>query len=100
MNRPERPAPSSPAPVAARSNRRRWLWWSLPAVVLFLLIAVIWTRRQGAAPPPRAGGGRFAAAGNAPQSVRVATVTQGDMPVQLNALGTVTPLANVTVRTQ
>jgi membrane fusion protein, multidrug efflux system len=69
-------------------------------VVLILLIAVIWTRRQGAAPPPRAGGGRFAAAGNAPQSVRVATVTQGDMPVQLNALGTVTPLANVTVRTQ
>lgn len=32
--------------------------------------------------------------------VMIATVQQGDMPVKLNALGTVTPLAMVTVRTQ
>ena len=45
------------------------------------------------------GGGRGAFA-NQPQPVQVATAAQGDMPIVLNALGTVTPLANVTVRTQ
>lgn len=37
---------------------------------------------------------------NQPQPVHVATVTQGEMPVVINSLGTVTPLANVTVKTQ
>jgi multidrug efflux system membrane fusion protein len=35
-----------------------------------------------------------------PQAVRTAPVTAGDMPITLNALGTVTPMATVTVRTQ
>jgi membrane fusion protein, multidrug efflux system len=43
------------------------------------------------------GGGAF---GNQPQPVHVATATQGEMPVVLTALGTVTPLATVTVQTQ
>ncbi len=47
--------------------------------------------RRGSGP----GGGM-----NQPQPVHVAAATQGEMPVVLNALGTVTPLANVTVRTQ
>ncbi len=34
------------------------------------------------------------------QPVRVATAAHGDMPIVLNALGTVTPLATVTVQTQ
>ncbi|WP_428845363.1 MdtA/MuxA family multidrug efflux RND transporter periplasmic adaptor subunit [Burkholderia thailandensis] len=41
-----------------------------------------------------------AALANLPQPVQVATAARGEMPVVLNALGTVTPLANVTVRTQ
>ena len=45
----------------------------------------------------RGGAGAFA---NQPQPVHVATATQGDMPVVLTALGTVTPLATVTVQTQ
>jgi multidrug efflux system membrane fusion protein len=35
-----------------------------------------------------------------PQPVHVATATQGEMPVVINSLGTVTPLASVTVKTQ
>jgi multidrug efflux system membrane fusion protein len=46
----------------------------------------------------RRGGGAGAAA--QPQPVHVATVTQGEMPVVINSLGTVTPLASVTVKTQ
>ncbi|HTO84827.1 MAG TPA: MdtA/MuxA family multidrug efflux RND transporter periplasmic adaptor subunit, partial [Methylomirabilota bacterium] len=45
---------------------------------------------------PRAGG-RFS---GGPMSVVTAPVQKGDMPVVLDALGTVTPLATVTVKTQ
>ncbi|WP_175229773.1 MdtA/MuxA family multidrug efflux RND transporter periplasmic adaptor subunit, partial [Paraburkholderia humisilvae] len=48
----------------------------------------------------RMGSGRRGAFANQPQPVKVASVTQGDMPIVISALGTVTPLANVTVRTQ
>src|ERR1700755_3323561 len=44
-------------------------------------------------------GGRFAA-GGAPIPVGTATVAKGDIPIVLKALGTVTPLANVIVKTQ
>jgi len=44
------------------------------------------------------GGGR--PRGDAPQAVGVATVATGDLPIELNALGTVTPIATVTVQTQ
>jgi multidrug efflux system membrane fusion protein len=47
----------------------------------------------------RQGGGRFAA-GGAPIPVGTATVAKGDIPIVLKALGTVTPLANVIVKTQ
>lgn len=45
----------------------------------------------------RGGPGAFA---NMPQPVHVATASLGEMPIVITALGTVTPLANVTVRTQ
>ena len=112
MTQHERPTPPSPAPAPSRSTRRRWLWVSLAIIALACLIAFIWVRRHGdesagrggaagaSGAGGRRGGGASAAASNAPQSVRLAPVTQGDMPVLLNALGTVTPLATVTVRTQ
>src|SRR6185312_7550746 len=43
--------------------------------------------------------GRFAN-GQAPLAVGVAKVTQGDVPVTLDSLGTVSPLATVTVHPQ
>ncbi|MFH6786195.1 MULTISPECIES: MdtA/MuxA family multidrug efflux RND transporter periplasmic adaptor subunit [Methylobacterium] len=48
----------------------------------------------------RRGGGRRGAGGEGPQAVGVATVQKGDMPVVLSGLGTVTPLATVTIRSQ
>ncbi|MFL9962069.1 MdtA/MuxA family multidrug efflux RND transporter periplasmic adaptor subunit [Paraburkholderia sediminicola] len=45
-------------------------------------------------------GGRGGGMANMPQPVHVAAATQGEMPVVLTALGTVTPLATVTVLPQ
>src|ERR1700692_4182181 len=47
---------------------------------------------------PKAATGRFQQAGQ--QSVGAATIAQGNIRVIVNALGTVTPLATVTVQTQ
>ena len=41
-----------------------------------------------------------APSGPPPQTVRVAEAVTGDMPITIDALGTVTPLATVTVKTQ
>jgi membrane fusion protein, multidrug efflux system len=102
-----RPTPASPA--AQRPPRRRRL---VPLVIAALIVAGAiawwhpWNRSGGSAPggqqDARQGGGRRggASAMNQPQPVHVATVTQGEMPVVINSLGTVTPLANVTVKTQ
>jgi len=65
-------------------------------IVLLLLIAggtyeiVSWTRSSAPA----------AARGQPPQSVGAATIGTGDIRVIVNALGTVTPIATVTVQTQ
>jgi multidrug efflux system membrane fusion protein len=60
---------------------------------------------SGAASARSASGGRAGRGGpggmaNLPQPVHVASATQGEMPVVLTALGTVTPLATVTVLPQ
>ena len=73
---------------------RRALW--LFAVVLVIAGVVWWVHSR---PAPQAPGGRFAGAGGV-MPVGAATAQKGDINVLLNGLGTVTPLATVTVRSQ
>ncbi len=60
----------------------------------FALLAWLLTPKHGSAPP----GGRFA--GGGPMPIVAAAVRSGDMPITLIGLGTVTPLATVTVQSQ
>ena len=88
------PAPAPPPHIPPRSGLRRALSWLL--VLLLVGGAVGWlVWRAGQAPPPT---GRFQPTG--PMPVGTARVQTGDVPIVLSALGTVTPLATVTVKPQ
>ncbi|KAB0651035.1 MULTISPECIES: MdtA/MuxA family multidrug efflux RND transporter periplasmic adaptor subunit [Burkholderia] len=117
MDNQQKPTPPSkdPASPAARRPRRTLVIGTLAVVVIGgLLWWHPWSRTQAdasaagnAASGASAGGsnghrgrGGPAAMANVPQPVSVATATQGEMPIVLSALGTVTPLASVTVKTQ
>ncbi|HWB52324.1 MAG TPA: MdtA/MuxA family multidrug efflux RND transporter periplasmic adaptor subunit [Stellaceae bacterium] len=102
--RPRDPAPiethpgGEPPPFDAPPPRRRGsllgplLWLVLLALVIVGIVWWVLHRQQ----PARTG--RFTSGG--PMPVGTATVQKGDMPIVDNALGTVTPLATVTVQTQ
>ena len=68
------------------------------AAALLLLVFLIRHFRQN--PQTAAGGPGGRAGQNGPVPVAVATAAFGDIDVRIPALGTVTPLATVTVRTQ
>jgi multidrug efflux system membrane fusion protein len=88
--------PAQPGGLVSRRPRRSWgrrlLWLLLVAAIVG---AAVWyfPRPQT---QPKGGGGQA----GAPVPVGVSPVEKGDMPVTLSQLGTVTPLATVTVKTQ
>lgn len=105
----QRPTPPTHAAIEPAPRRRR----IVPLIVAILIVAGAlawwhpWNRGSGSGSgasgqsEARQGGRRGGpSAANQPQPVHVASVTQGEMPVVINSLGTVTPLANVTVKTQ
>jgi multidrug efflux system membrane fusion protein len=105
-NRDKRDTP----PAVVKSHRGRNI--ALIVAALAILGFVLWRWHpwgspDGAAAPGasathsgRSGRGGPGGMANMPQPVHVATATQGEMPVVLTALGTVTPLASVTVLPQ
>ena len=97
-----------------RRSRFRWLKWLLILIVLFIVAGVIWrvVGGHGGAPggmPPGGGkgarGGHRGGAGGPPGMAMMGGATlvhsgvasTADVPVYLNALGTVIPNASVTV---
>jgi multidrug efflux system membrane fusion protein len=89
-----------PAPVetAPRQRRRVFAWIAIVAA-LGAAAAYAWQKFEHSAPSANReeGSGRPA---QPPQTVRVAPVILGDMPLTIDALGTVTPFETVTIRTQ
>ena len=97
MNQPLKPPRDAPvvgAPAEIKRKPRGRAAWIL-IVLLLIGAGVVWWKRPQTA-PQQPGGGRNAA----PMSIVPELVQKGDIGVNLNALGTVTSLATVTVRTQ
>jgi multidrug efflux system membrane fusion protein len=101
---PPSPTPSpvwpSDAPTPPKTRRlAKWLFVLAIAIAAFFA----WQHFEDiaptpdVAPAPKAGRGGGA---NGPQTIRDAEATKGDIPLYVDALGTVTSLATVTVRTQ
>jgi len=100
VDRPETEVPPVSRPAPRR--RRRWPWLLVLLLIAAGLGVVAWRYThqvpQGAsqtASQTAARGGGVPA-----QPVGAATVDQGDLRIMLNELGTVTPLATITVTTQ
>ncbi|WP_429499054.1 MdtA/MuxA family multidrug efflux RND transporter periplasmic adaptor subunit [Robbsia andropogonis] len=110
-----------PPPDRPPTSSRRRIGWIIGGTLLVLVIALIvwhpWGAHgrhggpdalgppggpPGGPGPGGPGGGRHGGpmAANQTQAVRVAKATIGEIPVVFNALGTVTPLATVTVHSQ
>ncbi len=81
-------------PVTAGGRRLRWVWGALLLVVA--AAAAYWLLRAKPAPQQAAD----AVAAQRPVVVATARAVTADLPVTLDALGTATPLATVTVRTR
>ena len=91
----EAPSPVKPAAPAAPRRRFARLVW---VVVLVVAALLAWHYWPSGAPAPNAQSQN--ASGGPPQTVRDAPATTGDMPITIDALGAVTPLATITVKTQ
>ena len=86
--------PDTQLTTRPRNLSRQWLLGSLALLVLALLLWWFWPSPAEALK----GRGRFGDMGPVP--VRVASVTQGNFPIELKALGTVTAYNRVNVRSR
>ena len=94
------PAPRETAPVetAPKRPRSRFAWIAIVAA-LAAAGAFAWLKLPHVVPSINRAE-HSARHEQPPQTVRVAPVTLGDMPLAIDALGTVTPFETVTIRTQ
>ncbi|MBU6461161.1 MAG: MdtA/MuxA family multidrug efflux RND transporter periplasmic adaptor subunit [Bradyrhizobium sp.] len=76
--------------------RSAWRFVVTCLVLLLIVAAIVWWSKQQAAPERQGRSGRNAV----PMSIVPETVGKGDIGINLNALGTVTSLATVTIRSQ
>lgn len=92
------------APARRRSRLGGWMLLLLLLGGAFAYAHRTYDARQAEATKTNTGrpgaGGHGGRHGDQAQAVGIAVVTSGDMPVILQGLGTVTPLATVTVRSQ
>jgi membrane fusion protein, multidrug efflux system len=98
MNQPIKPPqeakPTREAVPAAPKSRSAWRLVGTCLLLLLIVAGIVWWTKQQSAPPAQ--NGRNAA----PMSIVPEAVTKGDINVNINALGTVTSLATVTIRSQ
>jgi membrane fusion protein, multidrug efflux system len=90
------PLPRQRAPVSR--SRRKLIHWIGGVAVLALVSGAVWFWLSHQ--PPGTGGASARFGARMTTTVGVTAVKKGDIPIFLSGLGTVTPLATVTVKTQ
>ena len=112
MPQNEEPNPHLPPPPPAARPRHRWLGRVLALLFVLGLAGAAWWLVQRAnapaAPAARSGGGpgggggpgMMGGGGGASATVGVARARQGNLPIVIDALGTVTPVTQVVLRPQ
>lgn len=80
--------------TGAPRKRRSKLWWLVGVAVIASIAWIIWSAKNG---PKAPSGGRQSMSGKA-LTVNVTAAHSGDINIYLYGLGTVTPLATVTVK--
>jgi multidrug efflux system membrane fusion protein len=100
MDQPLKSPTQAPAIDPSQKTRKRsGRRFVITAILLLLLVGgVIWWNKRESAPVQASGGG--SARNAAPMSIVPETVGKGDIGININALGTVTSLATVTIRSQ
>jgi multidrug efflux system membrane fusion protein len=107
MNQPIKPPQEATPQAAPRREadpfgpppkpRSAWRFVATLLVLVLVVAGIVWWTKHQAAPHQQQGrGGRNAA----PMSIVPEIVGKGDIDINLNALGTVTSLATVTIRSQ
>jgi multidrug efflux system membrane fusion protein len=97
LNEPAESETNAPPRGPMAFMRRHWVALLVTVLGVGLMIGFLAYLRHKQAP---AAGAPGRGGQNGPVSVAVATATSGDIQLRIPALGTVTPLATVTVRTQ
>jgi multidrug efflux system membrane fusion protein len=102
MNEVPTPLPASDPPANWRDPRgfvrtRPLLSLIIGLILIAIVVVIVWIIHKGANSTPA---GQRRAGMNVPMAVAVATATTGSIELKLPALGTVTPLATVTVQSQ
>lgn len=103
---PDGVSPTLLPPPREGGKRRRWVIWVVIVILALIGYAIYHAMHRNSGGPGGAGGsrggpgGRGAAMASRPMPVMVATASKGDINVVLTALGNVTPINNVTVKTR
>jgi len=91
-------APVQPVGSPPR-RKRRWRRW-LAALVLAVIAFVAFERWEKLGPDTVDANKPAGKPAVPPQTIRAASAERGDMPITIDALGAVTPLATITIKTQ
>ncbi len=90
---------ASPLPPRRAGGRLRKVFWIVVAAIAVALAWQVFDRVETTPPAATQSGGN-ARNGGPPTTVRVATIAVEPLPIIIDALGSVTPLSSVTVRSQ